>query len=74
MAIYRLLKNLAFKSPEAAAMAEAYVGGLTDLGIIDRSDPRTENLAIAILALFRSGETDPKELMLLACRIVRRGT
>jgi hypothetical protein len=36
MAIYRLLKNLAFKSPEAAAMAEAYVGGLTDLGIIDR--------------------------------------
>jgi hypothetical protein len=74
MAIYRLLKNLAFKSPEAAAMAEAYEGGLIALGITDRADPRTENLAIAILALFRAGETEPKLLMQLACRIVRRET
>jgi hypothetical protein len=74
MAIYRLLKNLAFKSPEAAATAEAYEGGLIALGITDRADPRTENLAIAILALFCAGETDPKELILLACRIVRRET
>jgi hypothetical protein len=74
MAIYRLLQKLSFKSQEAAAMAEAYEGSLIDLGIEDRSDPRTENLAVAILALFREGETDPVHLRELACQAVRRET
>jgi hypothetical protein len=39
----------------------------------DRSDPRTENLAVAVLALFRAGETDPVHLKVQRRQVVRRG-
>jgi hypothetical protein len=73
LAISRLLQKLSFKSQEGAAMAEAYEGGLIDFGIEDRSDPRTENLAVAVLALFRAGETDPVHLKVRAVRLSDAG-
>ncbi len=72
MAIYRILKNSTVVTQEAAAMAEAYERALSELGIADRSDPRTESIALAILALLRDGETDPARLAQLAGRAVGR--
>jgi hypothetical protein len=70
MAIYRLLKNSTFGTREAAAMAKAYERVLSELGITDRSDPRTETLALAIAVLVREGETDSTRLAQLAAKAI----
>ncbi len=66
MAIYRLLQNLTFGPQEVATMSEAYEQALNNLGITDKSDPRTESIALAIVALLREGETDADRLAQLA--------
>lgn len=70
MAIYRLLQNLTFGPQEVAMMSEAYERALIDLGITDKSDPRTEGIALAIVALLREGETDADRLAQLACQAI----
>lgn len=71
MAIYRLLKNSTFGAREAAAMAKAYERVLSELGI-DRSDPQTESVALALAVLVREGETDSTRLAELAAKAIRR--
>lgn len=71
MAIYRLLRDLTFDSGQTAAMVAAYDGAVIQLKITDQSDPRTNKLAIAILALFKKGMTNPEELQKLVCRVFR---
>ncbi len=72
MAIYRLLKNLTFGPQEVAVMSDAYERALINLGIADRSDPQTENIALAIVALLREGETDTNRLAQLAAKAIQR--
>ncbi len=72
MAIYRILKNSTVGTKEAAVMAEAYERALTDLGIADRSDSQTENIALAIVVLVREGETDSARIAQLAAKAIQR--
>jgi hypothetical protein len=51
-------------------MAKAYERALSDLGITDRSDPRTETVALAIAVLVREGETDSERLAQLTIRTI----
>lgn len=59
MAIYRLLQNSSFGPEEVAVMCEAYEQTLLALGIANRSDPITEDIAAKIIAMVRAGESDP---------------
>lgn len=70
--MYKILRSNSFATQEAAVMAEAYEGALIDLNIVDRCEPRTESVALAILLLFRDGETRPECLRRMAYRAVMR--
>jgi hypothetical protein len=59
MAIYRLIGSRSFGPDEIAAMAAAYEIALTDLRLIDRDDPLTEDIAKAIVDVTATGERDP---------------
>jgi hypothetical protein len=72
MAIYRLIQNSTFAADEASALTEAYERALAILAISDRSDPQTENIALAILHLLRDGEKEPERLAEFACRAFKR--
>ena len=58
MAIYRLIANGTFEPEEIEAMAAAYEGALSDLGLSDRDDPITELVARSILTITSLGERD----------------
>ena len=62
MAIYRLLQNSSFGPEEVAVMTEAYEQTLLALGVTNRSDPITEEIALKIIAMTRAGESDPTVL------------
>jgi hypothetical protein len=70
MAIYRLIQKSTFGAREAAVMAKAYESALIRLGLSDRSDPRTEEIAIAIALLVREGEMDSDRIAQFAARAV----
>jgi len=58
VAIYRLLQNTAFGPEEIVRMQQAYEKALVLLGLKDRNDPVTEQVAIAVIAAAQSGEKD----------------
>jgi hypothetical protein len=51
MAIYRLIAKGSFGPEEIKAMTATYEAALLDLGLVDRDDPITEIVAMAISAL-----------------------
>jgi hypothetical protein len=55
MAIYRLLREASFGPEETAAMSEAYETALKTLGVVDRNDPITSEIAAQIILVARSG-------------------
>ena len=62
MAIYRLIEHGSFGPDEISAMAAAYERALTDLQLIDRSDPLTELIAKSIVNVTATGERDPEKI------------
>jgi hypothetical protein len=62
MAIYRLLRNSTFDTREVSKMTKAYELVLTELGIADRADPRTETIASAIVHRASAAESDVRDL------------
>jgi hypothetical protein len=57
-----------FTDHEVSAMTQAYERALATLKISDRSDPKTESIALAILQRLRAGESDPVRLAEFAWR------
>ena len=70
MAIYRLLKNLAFGPDDIKVLTAAYEEALRALGLKDRADPATEMIAKKIIELAQRGERDPVRLRERAIRCV----
>ncbi len=66
MAIYRLISRSTFGPAEIATMTAAYEAALAKLGITDRSDPRTETIALKIVHRVKSGEDDVQRVVLFA--------
>ena len=60
MATHKLITNGSFGKPETEAMSAAYESALVDLGITNRDDPITDQIARAIVYLVTTGERDPK--------------
>ncbi len=58
MAIYRVLRDLAFEPEAVQAMGQAYEGLLADLKLTDRDDPFTHVIAKRILEVARTGVWD----------------
>jgi hypothetical protein len=59
MSIYRLIASGSFGRGEIEAMATAYEAALLNLGLLDRDDPLTEIVAIAIISVTSAGDRDP---------------
>jgi hypothetical protein len=68
MAIYRILRNSTFGPQEISTMTTAYEVALIELGI-DRTDPRTEIIASAMV--HRAG-TDAKDVRALGDFAIRQ--
>ena len=62
MAIYRLIASGSFDPEAIEAMTAAYESALTDLGLVERSDPITDMLAKAIVTIASSGERSPYKI------------
>jgi len=62
MPITRLLANAAFTDEQVRELVHAYESVLTELRLIDRSDPVTELVAKAILECAKGGEFDRMKL------------
>jgi hypothetical protein len=58
MAIYRLLRDMAFEPETVEAMCQAYENLLADLKLTDRDDPLTHVVAKRILEVARTGVWD----------------
>jgi hypothetical protein len=54
------------------AMMAAFDRACQVLGLVDRSDPLTENLAKIVVQQARSGERDPDKLCAMALKAVGR--
>jgi hypothetical protein len=72
VAIHELLRQRVFDPETIAVMVSAYDGALHSLGV-DRADPRTLEIAKAIIALAELGERDPLRLQAAALRELRKG-
>ncbi len=59
MLIRRLVQNLPLGPEEIRQITAAYEQVLSELGLIDRSDPIAEIVAKKIIEIFQSGEHDP---------------
>ncbi len=59
MPILKLLQNSPFGPREIDIMERAYKEALRIAGITDRTSLPAENLAKAVIALFKDGEIDP---------------
>lgn len=68
MPIYRLLQNSAFEPEHIKRMDEAYERALVVLGLKDRTDPLTDNVARLIIEAAQTGEKDPEMICTLALR------
>ena len=62
MAIYRLIANGTFDPEAIEAMTVAYEEALSDLRLIDRTDPLTELIATSIINVTEAGERDSKKI------------
>jgi hypothetical protein len=68
MAIYRLLQHSAFTPEDIAPIGAAYEDCLRILKLTDRSDPLTEIIAKAIIAIAQTGVRDPVQIRELALK------
>lgn len=68
MAIYRLLQNSTLGPDEIKCMTDAYEHALLAIGLTDRSDPITENIARKIMAIAEAGE---RRLTFIAARALK---
>jgi hypothetical protein len=57
--IHRLLQHSAFNQDDIDRMVAAYEHCLQILGLADRSDPSTEQIARRIIEIAQTGERDP---------------
>ena len=73
MAIYRLIANGTFDPEAIEAMTAAYEGALSDLRLIDRTDPLTELIATSIINATQAGERDPEKIKGHALNALRVG-
>ncbi len=68
MAIYRLLQHSAFTPEDIAPIGAAYEDCLRVLKLTNRSDPLTEIIAKAIIAIAQTGVRDPVQIRDLALK------
>lgn len=66
VAIYRLLQKSAFEPDDIARLTAAYELALDQLGLNDRSDPITEEVAKLIVEAAQTGEKHPDKICALA--------
>jgi hypothetical protein len=71
MAIYRMLKGMAFDDQSVKAMTDAYEAILIELNLKDRTDPLTIAVATKIIAHCQMGECDPNRLLELTLAELR---
>ena len=64
MPIYRLIQQKgAFTPEEITAITEAFEAALRHLGLVNRSDPLVESVAVQIMELAKAGECDRERLL-----------
>ncbi len=68
MAIYRLLQHSAFTPEDIVQIGAAYEDCLRVLKLKNRSDPLTEIIAKAIIAIAQTGVRDPVQIRELALK------
>jgi hypothetical protein len=68
MAIYRLLQHSAFTPEDIVQIGAAYEDCLRILKLKNRSDPLTEIIAKAIIAIAQTGVRDPVQIRELALK------
>src|SRR5262249_3797533 len=71
--IQALLKceRVSFGSEDVAKLVAAFESAITELGLKDRNDPATTQVAKLIIQLAKDGHRDPKRLAERATGIVR---
>jgi len=62
MAIYRMIASGTFDPEVVEAMTAAYEMALSDLDLVDRSDPLTELIATSIITVTSTGEREPEKI------------
>jgi len=72
-AIHALLErgNVSFDPEDIAKLVAGFESALTKLGLKDRNDPATTQVAKLIIQLAKDGQRDPNRLAERATRIVR---
>ena len=63
--------NVSFEPEDIANLVAGFESALTNLGLKDRNDPATTQVAKLIIQLAKDGQRDPKHLAERATRIVR---
>ena len=63
--------NVSFEPEDIANLVAAFESALTNLGLKDRNDPATTQVAKLIIQLAKDGQRDPNRLAERATRIVR---
>jgi len=74
--IHTLLErgNVWFEPEDIAKLVAGFESALTNLGLKERNDPATTQVAKLIIQLAKDGQRDPKHLAERATRIVRGST
>ncbi len=68
MPIFRLLQNSAVAAEDVAHLVAAYEATLLAFGLIDRTDPITELVALKIIEIGQTGIRDAGEISRLAVK------
>ena len=63
--------NVSFEPQDIANLVAGFESALTNLGLKDRNDPATTQVAKLIIQLAKDGQRDPNRLAERATRIVR---
>ena len=63
--------NVSFEPEDIANLVAGFESALTNLGLKDRNDPATTQVAKLIIQLAKDGQRDPNRLAERATRIVR---
>ena len=63
--------NVSFEPEDIANLVAGFESALTNLGLKDRNDPATTQVAKLIIQLAKDGQRDPNRLTERATRIVR---
>jgi hypothetical protein len=74
--IHTLLEcdSVSFGPEDIAKLVAGFESALTNLGLKERNDPATTQIAKLIIQLAKDGQRDPKHLAERATRIVRRSS